>query len=478
MSLMNPSSHIPHFQQPRNLLASFPLILVCLLITGLVTTFGGILYFGIPVLEKLYLWFIPRHLTAISSSYMLLGFCALGVATLLSLSNSKTWVKLLAIFIAGIVIHYSFGLAKGNINFIKDRMVNTGHATYVRLAANTPSIPQFLSNFESLAKSGALGDYAPTKPPGTTLIYLFSDRLLSTVEDDPKVRASRIIDFSTYTWPAISYLPVFLIFLFGRSIVGKDNAILASLLYITIPAMNLINLHTDQTFYPLISILCAFTLFKAFALNKALLAFISGVLFFFVSYLSFGMLPLGVVFFGALLLAYRPTISLKLIPLFAIGFALPWLILYIAFDYNHYFRYVQALAKHHNTKGWEGTWQVFREANTTNVVEYCVWIGLPLATCFMYGLLTSWQFFNKHRLYFLLTLSLLASLALIIMFGKTKSETARLWMYLNPYVCLIAAVAIDSLTKKSDFARKGFVVFIALSQYAVNALILRYMDFI
>jgi hypothetical protein len=266
--------------------------------------------------------------------------------------------------------------------------------------------------------------------------------------------------------------------LFGKGIIGRDNAILASLLYITLPAMNLINLHTDQTFYPLISLLCALILFKAFALNKALLAFLSGVLFFFVSYLSFGMLPLGVVFFGVLLLAYRPTISLKLIPLFAIGFALPWLILYIAFDYNHYFRYAQALAKHHNTKGWEGTWQVFREANTTNVVEYCVWIGLPLATCFIYGLLTSWQFFNKHRLYFLLTLSLLASLALIIMFGKTKSETARLWMYLNPYVCLIAAVAIDSLTKRSNYVRKGFIIFIALSQYVVNVLILRYMDFI
>jgi hypothetical protein len=475
---MNPSSHISNLQQPSNLSANLPLILVCILIAVLTAAFGGILYFGIPVLEKLYLWFIPRHLTPISLSYVLLGFGALGIATLLSLSNSKIWVKLLAIFIAGIVIHYSFGLAKGNINFIKDRMVNTGHATYVKMAVSTPSIPEFLSNFESLAKRGALGDYAPTKPPGTSLIYLFSDRLLSTVEDDPKIRAARIINFSTYTWPAISYLPIFLIFLFGKGIIGRDNAILASLLYITLPAMNLINLHTDQTFYPLISLLCALTLFKAFALNKALLAFLSGVLFFFVSYLSFGMLPLGVVFFGALLLAYRPTISLKLIPLFAIGFILPWLILYITFDYNHYFRYVQALAKHHNTKGWEGTWQVFREANTTNVVEYCVWIGLPLATCFIYGLLTSWQFFNKHRLYFLLTLSLLASLALIIMFGKTKSETARLWMYLNPYVCLIAAVAIDSLTKRSNYVRKGFIIFIALSQYVVNVLILRYMDFI
>lgn len=478
MIASNPASPTYHNNQPTaGLISYLPLVMVSALVIGLCATLSYILYFNIPTLEKLYLWFIPRHFIDINFRYILLALASLLVATLVAISNSKTWVKLLLIFIAGVTIHYSFGISKGSINYIKDRMVNTGHASYVRLAANTPDISDFLTNFESLAKNGALGDYAPSKPPGTSLIYLFIDRLLSATEEDAKTRASRIIDFSTYTWPAISYLPVFLIFLFGKNLIGRQNAIIASLLYATTPAMSMINLHTDQAFYPLIGLLCGFTLFKSFSENRGSLAFLAGILFFLVSYLSFGMLPLVVVFFGALVLYYKPSISLKLISLFAIGFGLPLLALYLAFDYNFYTRYVHALAKHHNTKGWEGTWQVFRDANTTNVIEYYIWIGIPLATCFIYGVLNCWKFFKTNRLYFLLTISLLASMALIIMLGKTKSETARLWMYLNPYVCIVAAMAINSLSRKKDILLKGFVIFIVLGQFFVDVLLLRYQDF-
>lgn len=478
MMISNSASPMhPKDQSSIRLIGYLPLVAVGVLIICLSAALTYILYFNIPVLEKLYLWFIPRHFIDINFRYIFLALAFLLLAALVALSQTKSWIKLLLIFIAGVTIHYSFGMSKGSINYIKDRMVNTGHASYVRLAAATPDITNFLSNFESLAKSGALGDYAPSKPPGTSLIYLFTDRLLSTTDEDAKTRASRIIDFSTYTWPAISYLPVFLIFLFGRNLIGRQNAIIASLLYATTPAMSMINLHTDQAFYPLIGLLCGFTLFKSFSENRGGLAFLAGILFFLVSYLSFGMLPLAVVFFGALILYYKPSISLKLISLFAIGFALPLLALFLAFDYNFYTRYVEALARHHNTKGWEGTWQVFRDANTTNVIEYYIWIGIPLATCFIYGLLSSWRFFRANRLYFLLTISLLASMALIIMFGKTKSETARLWMYLNPYVCLVAAMAINSLSQKKELVHKGFVIFIVLAQFFVDVVLLRYQDF-
>ena len=475
-SISTPPSNQSHKLTPRarNYL---PVVLVGSLILSLIGYLTYILYFDIPTLENLYLWFIPRHFIDINFRYIYLALGALSLATLVALSSSKTWVKLFLIFIAGMTIHYSFGVSKGSINYIKDRMVNTGHASYVRLAASTPDIYFFLSNFESLAKSGTLGDYAPSKPPGTSLIYLFTDRLLSTTDENPKTRATRIIDFSTYTWPAISYLPIFLIFLFGRNLIGQQNAIIAALLYATTPSMSMINLHTDQTFYPLAGLLCGFALFKAFAENKVALAFLAGVLFFLVSYLSFGMLPLAVVFFGALVLYYKPSISAKLISVFAIGFLLPLLALYLAFDYNFYTRYVLALAKHHNTKGWEGTWQVFRDANITNVIEYYIWLGIPIATCFLYGVLSSWKFFKTNRLYFLLTFSLLASIALIIMFGKTKSETARLWMYLNPYVCLIAAMAIHSLSLQKNILQKGLVIFIVLGQFFVDVLLLRYQDF-
>ena len=455
------------------------LITITLLIIALITSFFSILYFDIPFFKNFYLWFIEPHKTPLNLNYIYFALACLLIATGAALSKAKTIVKLFLILLTGVIIHYAFGLAKGNIDYIKDRMIHTGHASYIGLAINTENVPGFIQNYETASNNGSMGSYAPTKPPGTALIYIVYDRLASALNGESKQRAEKLINLATYTWPLISYIPVILIFIFGRKIIGDQNAIIASLLYVTIPSVNLINLHTDQTFYPSLGLLSGILLLNSVRVRLLTQAFLAGCIFFLATFLSFGMAPLMILFFGAIFLTNPVVLSLKIMAVFLSGFLLAWLPLYLFFDYNHYSRYLSAITYHQNSKGWEGTWDVFFAANITNIVEYLIWIGLPISTLLVYSMLTFWRKEKRlNRLYVAMAISLMATFLFLLIFGKTKSETARLWMYLNPFVCIYCACVIADLTKFSLLAKKSFTFFIIIFQFFANFLILRFLDFI
>ena len=127
----------------------------------------------------------------------------------------------------------------------------------MRLAVKVDNIADFIRDYEANVKGNKLGFFAPSKPPGTMLAYVLSDRLANNgISTDPTDKAktaereNRLVKFATYTWPVIATLPIFFIFLLGRRLFDERSAILAALLYVTVPSVVLINLHTDQTFYP------------------------------------------------------------------------------------------------------------------------------------------------------------------------------------------------------------------------------------
>ena len=205
---------------------------------------------------------------------------------------------------------------------------------------------------------------------------------------------------------------------------------------------------------------------------------LTGIIFFLTSFLSFGLLVTAILFIWIIFIHNISRQSIILSGAVGLGILLTGLVFYWSFQYNHIERYLSATAYHVSVKGWDNSAETLFFAAVTTLIEYCLWIGLPLAILAIYA------FKNisilKSTDYGLLN-AVLTSLFLIIiallLFGKTKAETARLWMFLTPFMCLFAAKAVKDLVH-SDRAFMVFSSFVLVAQLLAAYLLLRYQDFL
>ena len=430
-------------------------------------------------------WFIVPHPTPVNLNIIIIALVILFSMVLFICLSRRVVINLLLICLLGILMQFLFGISKGGIDSISSRMIHTGHVQFMRLAVKVDNIADFIRDYEANVKGNKLGFFAPSKPPGTMLAYVLSDRLANNgISTDPTDKAktaereNRLVKFATYTWPVIATLPIFFIFLLGRRLFDERSAILAALLYVTVPSVVLINLHTDQTFYPLLSIISGYLVVKSRQENNYLLGFLTGMVFFIASFLSFGLLVLAIFFVGILFFYDFSRESVKLSICIGSGFICLLLLFLWIFDYNHIDRYINATAHHVSAKGWDKTFKTFFLASNTNLIEYSLWIGLPLAMMAIYSFKNISLFNLKDQTVFTATCTaVFCVIVALLLFGKTKAETARLWMFLTPYLCLLAAKSLKDLAS-SDRAFAALTMFIAMSQFVASYLLLKYQDFL
>jgi 4-amino-4-deoxy-L-arabinose transferase-like glycosyltransferase len=460
------------------------LLISALIVVGLLG-YAVIVVSGVEFFQSIPYWFIVPHRTAVNS-WIVAAALAFFVVTLICVHRSRRQLlKLLLVFVAGIVIQFSFGMAKGGIDSIGSRMVHTGHAQFMRLAIKIDNIADFIRDYEKLVSENKLGFFAPSKPPGTAIIYVVTHRLsqqfqghekpasLSTAETE-----SRLVRFAIYSWTVIACLPIILIYLLGLRLSDKKTALLAALLYATVPSVALINLHTDQAFYPLMSVLSVLLVVKACQENNLGLAFLAGIVFFLTSFLSFGLLVIAVLFLWIFLSNENLKKSINLSLAFSLGLLLTGLVFYWSFQYNHIERYLNATAYHVSVKGWDHRLETLFLAGSTNLIEYCLWIGLPLAILSFYAFKNvSLINFKYQSLATKVLTAIFIIIITLIVFGKTKAETARLWMFLTPFMCLMAAKVVKDLAR-SDLVFVAFSSFVVVAQVLSGYLLLRYQDFL
>ena len=337
-----------------------------------------------------------------------------------------------------------------------------------------------LLDFESLATSRQLGDFAPSKPPGVFLPYMAVDALAGApligealapiaeeAERRPKLAGyGTTVALSIFLLPLVTALVIPAMLLLARALFA-DDAIAwgGAVLYTTIPATLLIQYHLDGAIYPLLAVVaCALAAIGARRdwLAGAALAGVVAMLGLYVSFSLLAGLPLVV---GCVLavgydracagelpsreLARRLATHLFVIAVFA---AATFLALRFFLRFDPLVRYDAAIAYHARWKAAVPT-ELWRKAA---LVEYALYVGVPLTLVWLARVVRGVVRIVPFRLDTrdLATVGLFVLLLLVSAESGTN-EVSRMWMLLNPFLALSAATALRPLALR-DRSGTGF----------------------
>jgi hypothetical protein len=461
------------------------LILLIILIGIMSGTHWLILVLKIPILSALPYWTFPFRDTPLNPVWILLGGLAMLTAGTIRYSRLNIGVKICVIFLAGIALQFTFAFSKNQgLDGLRERMLNSGHAEFAVEASKQTNLLETASHYEELIQNDTY-QYIPSKPPGTLLFYMLNDSIAALINPSFNNRLENLITFASITWPVTTYIVIFLIFLLSKEFFGNETALDASLFYISIPSINLITLHTDQTIYPLLAVVPFLLATVAFRKKNLWMSFLSGVAYYVAVFFSFGLIVIGVFYIVPFLLTFskeltkRLRVSLLLLMTAVAGVLASDALARLVIHYDIYLRYTRAMEHHLSWKGWENTLQTFMNANTTNIIEYITWIGMPISLMLFFAAYRSLKkvFIDRKPDSRSIFNSILTGVFfLLLLIGKTKAETARLWMFLLPVVCITSAGHLDYMNN-TPRVRQAMVFLVLLLEFGTTYFILRYQDF-
>lgn len=154
-------------------------------------------------------------------------------------------------------------------------------------------------------------------------------------------------------------------------------------------------------------------------------------------------LALGLSFF---VLCQCSEFNIKKYATFYLAFPLGFLALHglflLVFNYGFLIRYENATQFHFGFKGWGGGLALTLHFGLLNIMEFFVWVGAPIVLLMLFGFVQfGFEAITRRSITMERALPLLVVfiLALIALVGKTKAESARLWLFLVPICCIAAA---------------------------------------
>lgn len=443
----------------------------------------------IPVFTSLRWWFWEFSEQPIDAPWLAPLLALLTLATLWAVlrSRRRSGLRLACLIALGFALQQGLGLLEGRgIDGIRDHIVYTGHAQFAAAAARQESPVDVIRDYERLAPRGVHGLYAKSKPPGQLLLYVFTDRIAQWLHPQPGVfeHLEWLQTFTSYSWPLLSCLVLIPIYGFARRYMHPECGFLACSLYLLVPSVNLMTLHTDQVFYPLFAMCTLLLVAVAADRGSVLLGIASGAWLYLSLFCSFGLaavLPLA----GAVALTLgRSSGARKLDPArlarlalgLLVGLVASDLLFRLAFDYDIALRYRNAMAHHLGWKGWKWSVSGVLYIGFLNTLEYAVWLGLPLAIfAFSRAARSLWEFARERfEPASALSTGLLVVFFALAFFARTKGEVSRLWLFLVPFVCLVGGEAFARMST----ARRRWLLPLTLGLQGGTVLLTKvYQDF-
>ena len=355
------------------------------------------------------------------------------------------------------------------------------HGQFIRVAAKETNLLKVALNYEQLQVGVKLGGAVATKPPGTLLFFMLTQKASLLLEGD---NYSRLLTLCAVVYPLLSYLVLVPLFFFSRLFFDEESALLTCSLYLFLPNLILINLHLDQVLYPFLFISSLTLAVYAYQKDSILLAVLSGLVTYLAIYVSFSLLvllPLIVMLLSAQMLKMKITqASLWRLGSTLMGIIAGCLMLegiaYLFLNYNTLLRYRNAIAFHAAFKNWQPTAGETLTYALVNYVEYACWLGIPLVCFYLAGIKNSLVnlLSGEKNLIDLFSIALLIIFLMLGILGKTKGEVARLWLFLAPLICCFVVAELNSrfmINKERAF--KALV----LLQLATSLVIKRFQDF-
>ncbi len=419
----------------------------------------SILALRLPLLERLPGWFFRLRPKSIGPWYLVLALAAVpAVGWLIGKTlRARPIVAVWLLILLGFGFQHGFAWSEGRgFDGIRKSMVTTGHAEFATIAVQQSSIWDVLVDYEGKLQREELGRYSHSKPPGTLLFYMVTERLARGLaqNDTPEARLEATRDLAAAVWPLLAYLPLLPLFVTLRRFVDEDTALVACLLYVVVPSVTLMTLHTDQCLFPLLYMLTMWAAVKAQTTHGWGWALATGASLYLSAFFTFALLlaiPMAVALAIAVELEARalhsqpPGRALAKTGLAAgAGFATLAAAFLIAFKYDLITRLRGATDFHAAWRNWQGGWFETVYFGWLDSLEFAVWLGVPLTVLALaagrHAILQAIR--GDYRKLVLPAVVLVVSFLYLAFFGKTKAESARLWLFLVPMCCGLAASEI------------------------------------
>jgi hypothetical protein len=447
----------------------------------------SVLAFQLPLVSQLPGWFYPFDRKPVGPPLLLFGLAALPALGwwLGRALERRRILAVLGLVVLGYGLQLGFAWSEGRgFDGLRDRIVRSGHAEFAEVAVGQPDFWGTLVGYEAKVRREELGRYAHTKPPGQLLFYMASERLARGFAKDgsPAARLEALRDLAAWTWPLLSYLVLVPLFFLVRSVTDERGAYLACLLYLVVPAVALITLHADQVLFPLLLTTVVWTAVIAQRRRSLAWAVGSGVLTWLSGLFSFALLlagPVGLAFAAASDRDAPPASRWRLVGRTALGLAVGGAIGYglgILLGYDFFSRLEDATRVHAEWKAWRpGPQETFYWA-WLDLLEFGLWIGVPLAVL----TLASWRRSMRSLAggdvdgMVLPAVTMALVFLFLAFFGRTKAESARLWLPLVPICCALAA---DHLMSRGEAARGPAVALVLVLQWLTIVLTKTSQDF-
>jgi hypothetical protein len=420
----------------------------------------SILALRLPLLERLPGWFPRLLFKPLGPWYLLLGLAAVPALGWLFVRTFKAspFASVLVLILSGFLLQQGFAWSEGNgFDGIRRSIVSSGHAEFAEVAVQQPSMSDVIVEYEEKLQYEELGTYAHSKPPGTLLFYMATERLARSLAPNEsatgRLRATR--NLAAVIWPLIAYLPLLPLFYTLRRFVDDTTAYVACLLYLVVPSVTLMTLHTDQCLFPLLFTSTTWMAVESQKRHSVTWAFVTGASLYLSAFFTFALL-LAVPLAAAVAVAeeFQSTLDrnrqshsralLKTGIAAAAGFLLVGLEFRIAFGYDFFTRLEAATLYHAGWRKWRGGAYETVYFAWLDYLEFAIWVGIPLALLSMgaarRAILRSVN--GNMRGLVLPALVMVLSFLYLGFFGKTKAESARLWLFLVPMCCGLAAVEL------------------------------------
>lgn len=378
-------------------------------------------------------------------------------------------------------------LAPGGLSSAWQRL-HEGHGEYLRIAhARHGHALETLRDYEALAEAGTLGSFARSKPPGTLGAYLAVDALARTrplrfliaplaeqAEHSALGPVAPAAALAFLLFPFLTYLTIIPLVLLGRALLhdtrtGYD----AALLWLSAPAVLLINLHLDGALFPLLGTTAVALAAVGARSGRPLASLAGGCVAALGTYCTFGLLPVVGLGVGCALVlageraAHGTSLARAARPLahallFLAGAAATTALLVVLLNYEPMLRYERALALHTEWKAFVPT----RLWRALSLVEFFLYAGVPLALAFAaeFVLAARAALVRELAAPSLWTLGFAATLAVLAALQGTN-EVARLWIFMIPFLALSVAGGL-----RARFAadpRRGALLVLAATQAAL-----------
>ena len=446
-----------------------------------------LLSFQIPVFHSLpgWVYFLDDIPLAHGWVFVLMLLAAVGATAVAARDSGRTCVGLCLLVALGYGTQMGFVVMEGRgltrqINDLDAR----GHGEFAIVAAGEPSMWRVLTQYESLIQDGKLGAHPNPKPPGQLLLYMLNHRLANALKPEPTAdaRLERAVLLIPIVWPLITFLCVFPLYLFARLFMGKPEAMVACLLYTCAPNVaTLNNLCLDKVLYPTLCMLALWLVVQAYRRGSFAWALAAGAMLFASTFVTFSLVvlfPLSVLLLAADHVCgprpwreWRPAAKALLgigASVLALG-VLCWL----CFGYNALYRFRFAMAYHAECMAWQPTVSRVAYCASLNFLEFGFYIGAPLAVLFVASIVRAARASIARKADALdgACLAMCAILVLVGVFGRTMSETSRLWLFMVPLFCTFAAKQVSLVW--ADSRRVGAVTLV-LIQLVTALLIVRY----